>query len=265
MQASPPSRLAPFTQWRAVRYAAHSVMAPHAHDEPWLCLVVEGAYQEHIHTRAHEHGPGDLLYCPPHTAHAQRFGPGGASKILFSPAPWTLDFLSDQGVDLKTASHPGAAATLLRLGRRLAHELAIGDAFTPLTCDGLALEMVAAIGRGERVRGTRPPPWLRALREHLDDRLDASLAEDCSLDELAAVAQRHPVHVARSFRAFYGCTLGDYLRRRRAERAAGLLATTRQPLTDIAMACGYASSAHFSRAFRAVYGVTPSVYRQGSR
>ncbi|QDE39930.1 helix-turn-helix domain-containing protein [Luteibacter pinisoli] len=74
--------------------------------------------------------------------------------------------------------------------------------------------------------------------------------------------RRHPVHLARSFRLFHHCTPGDYLRRLRVERAAQLLRSTRRPLLEIALECGFAGAAQFSRSFRAVHAVTPTAWRR---
>ena len=73
------------------------------------------------------------------------------------------------------------------------------------------------------------------------------------------------MHLARTFRAIHQCTLGDYVRRLRVDRAATLLRTTRRPLLDIALECGFAGAAQFSRSFRAVHATTPTAGRQSVR
>jgi AraC family transcriptional regulator len=244
------------------RYAAGSAMAAHSHDEPWLCLVMEGGYEERIRDRTAQHAPGDLLFCPAHAPHEQRFGASGALKILFSPGRAALDYLADQGVDLEQAPSLMRSAPMLRFGARLRHELHTDDAFAPLARESLALELLAALGCD---RSARPSPAAPAWLRRLKDCLDEDAAADRSLHQLAAIAERHPVHLARSFRAHYGCTLGGYLRKRRADKAALLLRLTRRALIDIAVDCGYADAAHFSRSFRAAYGIAPSAYRERSR
>jgi len=249
-------------QMHETRYAAGSAMASHSHDEPWLCLVMEGGYEERIRARTAQHAPGDLLFCPAHAAHEQRFGAAGALKILFSPGPAALAYLADQGIDLEQAPSLMRSAPMLRFGAHLRRELRTDDAFAAVARENLALELVAALGRDRSARSSPAAPlWLRRLKDCLDDDVTA----DHSLQQLAAVAERHPVHLARSFRAHYGCTLGDYLRRRRADKAALLLRLTRRALIDIAVDCGYADAAHFSRSFRAAYGIAPSAYRERAR
>lgn len=243
---------------KIARYAEGVEMPAHAHTEPWLCLLLEGGYRERILTRTTEHAPGALLFCPAHTPHAQQIGRAGAVKLLVAPDPAALAYLRDERVALDDAPSAPPSPRALQLGGRLRRELDLGDPFAPLAAHGLILELVAAFGRARaaRLRG-RPPAWLRLVRDQLREDPSAPL----DLPALAALAGRHPVHLVRAFRAAFGTTPGEFVRRARIERAAGLLATTRRSLLDIALDCGFASAAHFSRAFRAALGTTPSAYR----
>jgi len=45
------------------------------------------------------------------------------------------------------------------------------------------------------------------------------------------------------------------------EKAKGLVQFSQQPLTDIALACGFSSASHFSNRFKASTGFTPSQLR----
>ncbi|HEV7775956.1 MAG TPA: AraC family transcriptional regulator [Luteibacter sp.] len=244
------------------RYAPGSVLAPHHHGEPWLCLVLDGGYREGILARERDHAAGDLLFCPAFAPHRQAIGGKGAVKLLFSPAPGVLDYLLERGIPLEHAPSVMRSRTLQRIGARLWRELVAGDAFAPMAVEGLALELVAAFGREQSLTGPpEPPSWLRRVK----DRLDSDLAMPLSLADLAHDAQRHPVHVARSFREHYGITVGEYARRVRAEKAASMLRSGTQPLIEIALDCGYASASQFSRSFKAAFGVLPSAYRTGSR
>src|SRR5277367_2554237 len=82
--------------------------------------------------------------------------------------------------------------------------------------------------------------------DHLRDHLDQSYR----LEELAKVACFSEYHFHRIFRAVSGETLNGFTNRVRLEKAARLLRFSDQSLTDIALDCGFSSSATFSRAFR---------------
>lgn len=48
----------------------------------------------------------------------------------------------------------------------------------------------------------------------------------------------------------------------RLRHARWLMSTTRQPLTEIALECGYADVSHFSRSYKAFFGTSPSRSRE---
>jgi AraC-like DNA-binding protein len=48
-------------------------------------------------------------------------------------------------------------------------------------------------------------------------------------------------------------------------RAAGLMATSRTPVQEIARQCGFADQAHLTRTFKMHFGVSPARYRRGAR
>ena len=112
-------------------------------------------------------------------------------------------------------------------------------------------------GRTRQKQRTREH-LLAVARELLDDRC----GEAVRVTELARAAGVHPVHLARVFRQHLGCTPGEYLRRRRLERAAVLLRETARPLSDVALHCGFADQSHLAHAFRRHAGVSPGAYRR---
>lgn len=68
---------------------------------------------------------------------------------------------------------------------------------------------------------------------------------------------------ARLFTATLGQSPIDFMGRARLHKAAGLLQSTPMPIKAVAWTAGFASRSHFSRAFKAVYGIDPSAYRRG--
>lgn len=95
---------------------------------------------------------------------------------------------------------------------------------------------------------------------HLESRLD----ENLSLEELAGLAHFSPYHFHRIFRGMVGEPLGAYMRRLRLERAAGRLRLTREGILDIALEAGFETHESFTRAFKAMFGASPSTYRRAA-
>lgn len=97
------------------------------------------------------------------------------------------------------------------------------------------------------------------------DLADRHFAEPITLDDLARVAACSRWHLVRVFKEAYGETPGDYLSRRRIERAMELLRETDMSVTDVCNAVSFSSLGTFSRRFRALVGSSPSQYRRAAR
>jgi AraC family transcriptional regulator len=94
------------------------------------------------------------------------------------------------------------------------------------------------------------------------DFIERHLAEDLPLARVAGAACFSPFHFHRVFVDVTGETLSRFVRRVRLERAASLLLSSHgKSVTEIALDCGFASSAAFARAFRTHYRTTPSAWR----
>lgn len=102
------------------------------------------------------------------------------------------------------------------------------------------------------------------------DRLSAivlsSLDGEGGADELARSAFQSRSRFYRLFQAMVAENPGTMRRRLLLERAAWQLAVTRLPVTEIAFEARYGSLEAFTRAFRAAFGISPSLFRRsGSR
>ena len=93
------------------------------------------------------------------------------------------------------------------------------------------------------------------------DHVEARLAEDLSLSELAAVVNISPRHFLRLFKRSTGISPHRYVIRRRVERAKVLLSGSDTPLWQVAEACGFAHQQHLSTHFKRLVGVSPGRYR----
>lgn len=92
------------------------------------------------------------------------------------------------------------------------------------------------------------------MNRHLDDPL--------SLGEVAEAAGYSRRHLERLFRDATGQTPGDFYRHLRLDRGRNLLTTTELSLPEIAVACGFGSVSHFSKSFKARYGIAPTKLAQ---
>ncbi len=89
----------------------------------------------------------------------------------------------------------------------------------------------------------------------------ARLDRTITLDELAREAGMSPSHFSRVFKETLGATPMQYVLAYRIEQAMKMMEDAARPLGDIALACGFADQAHFSRSFKQVTAETPRAWR----
>lgn len=82
-----------------------------------------------------------------------------------------------------------------------------------------------------------------------------------TLPELANAVGLSRFHFWRAFKQSTGMTPHAYMAKRRLEKSSEMLRSTTLSATEIAMACHFGSSSHFTTAFKRAFGVTPSEFR----
>jgi AraC family transcriptional regulator len=92
--------------------------------------------------------------------------------------------------------------------------------------------------------------------------MDAQLAYEFCLAQLARAAELSEYHFSRMFKRATGLSPSQYFIGLRMARARRLLIETQRSVIDIGLEVGYSSPSHFSQVFRREVGVTPSAYRQ---
>ncbi|MCL2285470.1 MAG: AraC family transcriptional regulator [Firmicutes bacterium] len=97
---------------------------------------------------------------------------------------------------------------------------------------------------------------MRYIEQRLFDVIDFT--------EVARIACCSEYQFRRMFSYLAGMTLNEYIRKRRLSIAASLLQTSEEKIIDISLRCGYESPDAFSKAFQAMYCVSPSVLRKSS-
>jgi AraC family transcriptional regulator len=109
---------------------------------------------------------------------------------------------------------------------------------------------------------SKPPSRDLTRMRRVHDYMRANLGADVSLDALANVAYLSRFHLIRMFKHVYGETPHQFLTRLRIEEACRRLAHADEPISSIALDCGYANPTHFAAVFRRIAGLTPTAYRQ---
>ncbi len=92
--------------------------------------------------------------------------------------------------------------------------------------------------------------------------LEGNLASETSIAALAADCGICETYFRRVFRDIYGLSPKQYIQSVRFRQARALLDGSDVSIAYIAEACGFENLYHFSRAFRAYEGISPSEYRR---
>ena len=163
----------------------------------------------------------------------------------------------------------------------LMHLTPPAPAFTEI-CEGLELMHTDAMSGSDRsadfalndlervlLRCDQHNP--RRAEAALDERVRAAiafcgthLAEQITLDDIAAASLASTSRLAHLFKEQVGCGPIQYLERRRLERAAQLLLTGTMSVAEIGESVGYSDAFYFSTRFRRRFGMSPRNYRDAN-
>ncbi|MCA1443215.1 helix-turn-helix transcriptional regulator [Ensifer sp. IC4062] len=101
----------------------------------------------------------------------------------------------------------------------------------------------------------------RLQMKKIEEYLLGDLTRDHSLESIAAVCNMPVSTFSKAFKQTTGLAVHQWLRSKRAERAAELLSETKEAIASIAYECGFTDQAHLTRIFTRIYGTTPGSYR----
>jgi AraC family transcriptional regulator len=137
---------------------------------------------------------------------------------------------------------------------------------SPLAVQSLAQLIAVHLARSygvteEEAHGSSPSLPGHKLRQ-ITDWMSEHVAEECSLERLAAQAGLSKFHFQRLFKAATGVSPSHYQLDLRLNEARRLLRETKMSVVDVALEVGYANPSHFARLFRRETGLSPSDYRR---
>jgi AraC family transcriptional regulator len=238
-------------------YDPHARLPTHAHELSHFCFVLAGNYSETIANRTFARSPAALVYYPPDVSHGEEHFTAGRHFLVEVDCK-SLQTIGDYGVRLRDPALMDPSASLW-LANRMYQEFSERDEFSPVALESIATELLIAAARREKRNAERTPPrWLGRLKEYLRE----NFSEPPGLNELAKAVEVHPTHLARVFRQFERCTVGDFIREVRIDYARRRLLESTEPLVEIALGAGFADQTHFTRSFKRVTGMTPTEFRR---
>jgi AraC-like DNA-binding protein/mannose-6-phosphate isomerase-like protein (cupin superfamily) len=221
----------------------------HAHAHHEMIVVLNGRIFVEIQGKTLTAGAGETLWYPQRVAHREWTSARAPVESHFMAFDWP-----------ELPSPPRLLVTdpegrLIQLARWLYAERATDPSLTQPTATLYGQALVAEFLR----LAAQPADGFVArmrifMRQHL--------ADEITLEDLAAAAALSRFHFIRRYRAQTGRTPMADLRLTRLAAARDLLLTTSLPLKEVAPRCGLRDEFHLSRLFRRQFGTSPGQFRR---
>lgn len=212
---------------RRMSHGAREVLPRHRHREAFAAIVLGGEYVEAGDSGRHRVSPGDVIFHAAYENHLDRFGSLNV-EVLVLPIARMWD-----GPVVARLDDPDMIA---RLAERDPNEA--------------IAEMLATIVE----RSRRIDDWPDLLAG------DLLRNPELSLGEWSCRKGIHPGSLSRGFRQQFGITPAEFRSIARTRKAMRHL--PRLPLSEAAVASGFADQPHMSRAVKRVTGLSPLRLRQ---
>jgi AraC family transcriptional regulator len=218
-----------------------------------LVVTFAGAFEFHVGRSAAWVDSGRVLFARAGESYVDRHVvPGsGHASIILTPAEATVEELWG------LADHGRVRAASLRM-----HMLGqlLRRASRPLESEELAIAMLTEAFAERRPVTTIDQRCVRLAKEALQDCVEGRI----SLEALAGKIGVTSVYLTQCFKRSEGMPLYRYQTQLRLARALDRLPEA-DDITDLALDLGFSSHSHFTAAFRAGVGVTPSHFRRVAR
>lgn len=277
-----PIRALHFTAGPGTSYPEHFFVKRHWHDYIELLLIREGDYLLEVNLESHILHKGDLCILNSGELHQITGLTADAvhDALLFHPRilefsyqdEWQEQCIApflEQSLLIKNLLCPGdpGYTDLLSLAARLMAQALGKDRGWYAQCKLLLLNLFGQLDRFGYFLPARET--LSRADSHKINRyktlisyMEAHYQEHVTLDTLAKIISCNSQYLCRSFREIAGTSPIRYLILCRIEHACTLLTQTAQPVTEIALDCGFDNISYFIRQFRKVEGETPGEYRK---
>jgi AraC-like DNA-binding protein len=263
------------------RREPQSPFPPHKHDFSEIVLITGGKGRHVVGRETWPLAAGDVFVIGGRQAHVYReLDNLRLINLLFQPeklqlndqdlatlpgyhALFTLEPAWRQRHRFESRLHlaPRDLATTLALVEQIEAELGNRVAGFGFMATALFMQIVGLLSRfyGQ----SRNPSTKHLLRlAHTITKLETQPHETVKLNDLASQSGMSPRSFARAFQAATGLSPIAYLIQQRLSRAAMLLRTTTEPVSEIAFRVGFNDSNYFTRQFVKVFDCSPRTYRQ---
>lgn len=222
----------------------------HYHENTHISLVLQGGSKESRKGEDFQLTPGKLILYNEGEFHCNRHTAFPSKHLILE---FKKDFFTKNELEYNYFTAPSVENVDVCLSvLNIYNELRLGDAYTAESIDFSVNQLLKSNDESSYI-----PAWIKHLREIIEDRWD----EFIPLNELAKTFNVHPVTISKYFRKYYKCTLGDYMRKIKIDKAIFLIINTSKPITEISDICGFSDQSHMIKVFKAYIGFLPNQLR----
>jgi AraC-like DNA-binding protein/quercetin dioxygenase-like cupin family protein len=101
------------------------------------------------------------------------------------------------------------------------------------------------------------------VKKQIISYIEENYTSKITLSDISEVVHMSEKYFSRFFKENFGINFVDYVNRIRLEKAASMLLSTDEQVTEIALACGYTNISYFIRSFKKAFGTSPHAFRRG--
>lgn len=218
----------------------------HTHSRHELVYCLDGRGSVCIEGRRYEFSTGDYYIVHRGTPHSERDETDTRIIYFCFDAPNTY---TPWGV---YTDYDGSVISLVK---KLQREMKLLDSYAKEMAECFVRTILTEVRR--TAEGVRINDGMASLLQYIDENIE----QDIDFKLLAQKQHYSFDHFRHVFKEYTGMSPHRYLVKGRLEKACFLLKMNpKASMSEISYNCGFASSSHFTKAFRANIGMTPSEY-----
>ena len=231
-------------------YNPKTTVVKHFHEKPYLCLLVDGIYQEKNYKNTEIIKTGSTLFRPANYEHANDFSNHkGLCLNIEINNPEKYNQQNDFKISAFEAQQKGSI-DVYKLLYFLKND--ISDDILNISC----YESIFSHFDFLPIKGKLN--WIQIIKEKIRDNPFAII----SLSKLSIEFNLHPNYIVRKFKEVTGYKLSDYLRKVRLEKSLTKLTSSSEKIASIAYDSGFYDQSHFAKNFKKHFLVSPKEFRK---
>ena len=191
----------------------------------------------------------------------------GSQHALYSPEGY-----SQLGIDIYNQSDSRGLVSLLR--KTFPDGTAVEFTISPIKIDTLYKNIFMQIDINTLKLMNKAESLILEIIEQASD-LNIDFSERfltavsdvgylMNLEEISRKMNMSVTHLERMTKKYFGCSTKAFCQRIRLSKSGILLENTTLPIKSISEKLGFYDESHYVKAFRKMFGITPSQYRQNS-